>query len=170
MQRISLELGDLLNDPAIVKVDVDSLRDNRFLKSDYNQKVESTLDLWHLVDRCGVSGPYEMAKLAEKKLGVKLDKYWRIRTSNWENTQLSERQIRCAASDAHINIYQPKTWLTTAIGELECFFNQRFRDRFVGSGNSKNQGKTNTLDVSIDTKRTIATRAKPLYDNYLMQA
>ncbi|XP_062703475.1 exonuclease 3'-5' domain-containing protein 2-like [Aedes albopictus] len=115
MQRISLELGDLLNDPAIVKVDVDSLKDNRFLKSDYNQKAESTLDLWHLVDRCGESSPYEMAKLAEKKLGVKLDKYWRIRISNWENTQLSKRQIRCAASDAHMTVEMFRTFAKKAV-------------------------------------------------------
>nr|XP_029720317.1 exonuclease 3'-5' domain-containing protein 2-like [Aedes albopictus] len=190
MQRIPSELGDLLNDPAIVKVGVGPLEDAKLLKSDYNLKVESTLDLRHLADRCGVPGPYGMAKLAEKTLGVKLDKHWRIRASNWENAQLSERQIKYAASDAHVAVElfrtfakkavprsvftSQKTWLTTTIGELECFFDQRFHDRFMGSGDPNNRGKKKLLDVSkrasVDAKRTMATRAKPLYDNCLMQA
>lgn len=104
MKRIPQELSDLLNDPAIVKVGVGPLDDAKLLKNDYNLKVESTLDLRHLAERCGVPGPYGMAKLAESTLGIKLDKHWRIRASNWENDQLTERQVAYAASDAHVAV------------------------------------------------------------------
>ncbi|EAT35135.1 AAEL012690-PA [Aedes aegypti] len=189
MKRIPPELGELLNDPAIVKVGVGPLEDAKLLRHDYNLKVESTLDLRHLADRCGVPGPYGMAKLAEKTLGVKLDKHWRIRASNWENAQLTERQIQYAASDAHVAVElfrtfakkavprslfsSQKSWLTKTINELECFFDQRFHDRFTSSSDP-NRGKKKLLSVSkratIETKRAMATRAKPLYDNCLMQA
>ncbi|XP_065094912.1 exonuclease 3'-5' domain-containing protein 2 [Ochlerotatus camptorhynchus] len=188
MKRIPQELSDLLNDPAIIKVGVGPLEDAKLLRNDYNLKVESTLDLRHLAERCGLPGPYGMGKLAERTLGVKLDKHWRIRASNWENDQLTERQVAYAASDAHVAIEmfrkfakqavprafytRQKTWLKTAIDELECFFDLRFHDKQSNSNPKK--GRKKLLGVSsktsIEIKRSMATRAKPLYDNCLMQA
>lgn len=185
MKRIPSELGDLLNDPAIVKVGVGPLEDAKLLKTDYNLKVESTLDLRHLADRCGIPGPYGMAKLAERTLGVKLDKHWRVRASNWENAQLTERQIQYAASDAHVAVElfrkfskqavprslftSHKKWLTNAIKELECFFDQRFFDKQSYPNKSKKK-LLGTAKTNIEIKRSMVTRAKPLYDNCEMQA
>ena len=44
--------------------------------------------------------PGGLASLVRQKLNRKLDKDWRIRASNWEAEELSERQIRYAADDA----------------------------------------------------------------------
>lgn len=104
MKRIPPELGELLNDPAILKVGIGAIEDAQLLRSDYNLKVESALDLRHLAERCRVPGPYGMARLAEQSLGLQLDKHWRVRASNWEALELSERQLKYAANDAHVAV------------------------------------------------------------------
>lgn len=65
-----------------------------------------------------------------------------------------------------------KTWLTNAITELECFFDQRFHDRQTSANPNKSKKKLLSVSskTSIEIKRSMATRAKPLYDNCLMQA
>lgn len=45
-----------------------------------------------------------LAKMAEDFLGVKLDKNWEIRASDWEATNLTDRQINYAAKDAFVAI------------------------------------------------------------------
>lgn len=50
VQRIPSDVGDLLNDPDIVKVGIGKMGDAKLLKSNYNLKVESRLDLRNLAD------------------------------------------------------------------------------------------------------------------------
>ncbi|XP_058839592.1 exonuclease 3'-5' domain-containing protein 2-like [Topomyia yanbarensis] len=192
MRRIPSELGDLLNDASILKVGVGPVEDAKLLKVDYNLKVASALDLRHLAEKGGFPGPYGLARLAEKTLGVTMDKHWRVRASNWENVELSERQITYAANDAHVAVElferfakrlvprglltSRKDWLEMVIKEVDCFMDQRFTDKpspsnrnSTGKGRNKLLGGPNGPNATV-IKRSMATRAKPLYDNCLMQA
>ncbi|XP_055642855.1 exonuclease 3'-5' domain-containing protein 2 [Toxorhynchites rutilus septentrionalis] len=191
MKQIPPELGDLLNDPAILKVGVGPVEDAKLLRTDYNLKVESTMDLRHLAKKSGHPGPYGLARMSESMLGVKLDKHWRVRASNWENEELTERQIQYAANDAHVSVElfrklaklivprgiwtSRKNWFDTVASELECYLDQRYYDK-PGKNNcvTSKKGKKNLLEISkgnnLEIKRSMATRSSPLYDNCEMQA
>jgi hypothetical protein len=45
-----------------------------------------------------------LSALSQQILGVTMDKDWKIRCSNWEASQLSERQIQYAANDAIVAV------------------------------------------------------------------
>ena len=45
-----------------------------------------------------------MAGLASSFLGLRMDKDWRVRASDWEADDLSERQSLYAANDALVSI------------------------------------------------------------------
>ena len=45
-----------------------------------------------------------MAGLASSFLGLRMDKDWRVRASDWEADELSERQTLYAANDALISV------------------------------------------------------------------
>ena len=45
-----------------------------------------------------------MAGLASSFLGLRLDKDWRVRASDWEADDLSQRQSLYAANDALVSI------------------------------------------------------------------
>ncbi|EDS34334.1 3'-5' exonuclease [Culex quinquefasciatus] len=192
MKRIPPELGELLNDPGILKVGIGAIEDAQLLRSDYNLKVESALDLRHLAERCRVPGPYGMARLAEKSLGLQLDKHWRVRASDWEALELSERQLKYAANDAHVavelfRLYADrvlrcgifttrKKWFDSLMTEIECFLDQRYKDppkSQKGAASGGKNGKKKLLDSKnsvLELKRSMSTRAKPLYDNCIMTA
>uniref|UniRef100_A0A182Q6Q7 Exonuclease 3'-5' domain-containing protein 2 n=1 Tax=Anopheles farauti TaxID=69004 RepID=A0A182Q6Q7_9DIPT len=140
MNRIPQELFNLLNDDNIIKVGVSPYEDARVLREDYRLKVESTLDLRYMAERAGLE-PLGIARLANEVLGLTLDKHWKVRCSDWESPELSERQIKYAASDAHVAV--------------ELF--KKLSYKLV----PQNQ-RTN--------KRYHSTRTKPLYHNCLMQA
>ncbi|XP_058455385.1 exonuclease 3'-5' domain-containing protein 2 [Malaya genurostris] len=192
MRRIPPELTDLLNDSSILKVGVGPVDDAKLLKLDYNLKVTSALDLRHLAEKGGFPGPFGLARLAEKTLGVKMDKHWRVRASNWETPELTERQILYAANDAHVAVKlferfvkhlvprglltSRKDWFEKVLQEVNCYLDQRYKDKpstktrnGTGKGRNKLLGGPNGTDATI-IKRSMATRAKPLYDNCMMQA
>lgn len=45
-----------------------------------------------------------MAGLASSFLGLRMDKDWRVRASDWEADEMSERQILYAANDALVPV------------------------------------------------------------------
>ncbi|XP_055538985.1 exonuclease 3'-5' domain-containing protein 2 isoform X2 [Wyeomyia smithii] len=172
IRRIPTELSDLLNDPTILKV-------------------ASAFDLRHLAEKAGIPGPYGMARLAQKTLGFTMDKHWRVRASNWENPELSQRQIAYAANDVHVAVElferfakrvvprgllkSRKDWYQQVLSEVDCYLDQRYTDKpsgrgSTGKGKNKLLGGPNGANINTIIKRSMATRAKPLYDNCLMQA
>lgn len=42
--------------------------------------------------------------MAEAHLNISMDKDWQISASDWEQDELSERQIDYAAMDAHVGV------------------------------------------------------------------
>ncbi|XP_058825513.1 exonuclease 3'-5' domain-containing protein 2-like [Topomyia yanbarensis] len=104
MRRIPSELRNLLNDPSILKVGVGPDVDANYLEEDYNIRVIRTLDLRHLARDSGFPWPYGMANLAKNALGITMDKDWTISASDWESSDLTDRQIKYAANDAHVAV------------------------------------------------------------------
>ena len=67
------------------------------------------MDLRHLVlsyrePHSGPPGKLGLEALAEKVLGVALDKDWRLRASDWEAMTLKPRQIKYATNDALVAV------------------------------------------------------------------
>lgn len=77
------------------------------LAKNYNVNVKATLDLRLLANTARFE-PCSLAKLSKQHLNVQLDKDRRIRDSNWEAFELTERQKKYAAEDAlaGLKIYQ----------------------------------------------------------------
>ncbi|XP_035897697.1 exonuclease 3'-5' domain-containing protein 2 isoform X2 [Anopheles stephensi] len=186
INRIPQELYDLLNDDNIIKVGVSPYEDARVLRDDYRLKVESTLDLRFMAERAGLE-PLGIARLANEVLGITLDKHWKVRCSDWETPELSERQAKYAASDAHVAMelfkklsyklvpHYPwtsrKVVLEQVLEEMDCFMDQPHNNRKSKSGGSSKPKKLLTPQNNQKAnKRYHSTRTKPLYHNCLMQA
>lgn len=103
LQRVPVELKDLLEDFRIIKVGVVPCNDAKYLSHDYGVRVASTLDLRHLAELRQFK-PAGLAKMSITHLNVALDKNWRLACSNWENAQLTDQQVAYAAKDAHVAI------------------------------------------------------------------
>ncbi|XP_053680516.1 exonuclease 3'-5' domain-containing protein 2 [Anopheles nili] len=187
INRIPQELYDLLNDDNIIKVGVSPYEDARVLRDDYRLKVESTLDLRFMAERAGLE-PLGIARLANEVLGITLDKHWKVRCSDWESPELSDRQIKYAASDAHVAVelfkklsfklvpHYPwtsrKVVLEQVLEEMDCFMDQPHNSRKLkAGGSSKAKAKLLTpQNNQKPNKRYHSTRTKPLYHNCVMQA
>uniref|UniRef100_A0A2M4BE22 Exonuclease 3'-5' domain-containing protein 2 n=1 Tax=Anopheles marajoara TaxID=58244 RepID=A0A2M4BE22_9DIPT len=188
INKLPQELYDLLNDDNIIKVGVSPYDDARVLREDYKLKVESTLDLRFMAERAGLE-PFGIARLANEVLGLTLDKHWKIRCSDWEAPELSDRQIKYAASDAHVAVelfkkfayklvpHYPwtsrKVVLDQVLEEMDCFMDQPYNSRKAKSGGGGNKAKKNLLESQNPqktSKRYHTTRQKPLYHNCHLQA
>ena len=98
----------LLSSPEILKVGVATWEDASKLRKDMNVEMRGSFDIRHLINhhpqrhilwkKSGLSG------LAEKLLDVQLNKHFTVRCSDWENEQLSNKQITYAAQDALASI------------------------------------------------------------------
>uniref|UniRef100_A0A182JVH6 Exonuclease 3'-5' domain-containing protein 2 n=1 Tax=Anopheles christyi TaxID=43041 RepID=A0A182JVH6_9DIPT len=186
INRIPQELYDLLNDDNIIKVGVSPYEDARVLREDYRLKVESTLDLRYMAERAGLE-PLGIARLANEVLGLTLDKHWKVRCSDWESPELSDRQVKYAASDAHVAVelfkklsyklvpHYPwtsrKVVLEQVLEEMDCFMDQPHNNRKSKSGGTSKSKKFLASQTNQKAnKRYHSTRTKPLYHNCLMQA
>lgn len=103
LRNIPAELRELLQDEEILKVGIVPQEDARALAKEYGVTVASTLDLRHLALRAGRK-PLGLSKMAYDVLNVEMDKDWRIRCSDWEANELTERQLKYAANDAHVAV------------------------------------------------------------------
>ncbi|XP_045760722.1 exonuclease 3'-5' domain-containing protein 2 [Maniola jurtina] len=194
IKSIPKALQDLLQDESVYKVGVAPKDDAKYLSQDYGVFMEGTLDVRHLVHLCG----YEnggLASLAKSLLGIVLDKTWRIRCSDWAAEQLSDRQIKYAAADAHvairifvklINDYHRRGFLSWFRTNGNGYWNdldvcKRYADlsykaSLVVKKNDKNSNhrtkdREGKSGKEVESKRyPHATRSKPLYHNCFLEA
>ncbi|KAJ8733715.1 hypothetical protein PYW07_014266 [Mythimna separata] len=103
MKTVPASLKDLLEDETIYKVGVAPAGDGKYLSNDYGVELKTTLDIRHLARLNGFEAG-GLAALSSALVGVVLDKSWRIRCSDWEAEEMSQRQINYAAIDAHVAI------------------------------------------------------------------
>lgn len=97
------ELRTILEDEDIVKVGVSPQDDAKYLSHDYAVGVASTLDLRYLAFEAQIKAE-GLGRMSKSLLNIELDKDWRIRCSDWEAPELTERQVEYAANDAFVAI------------------------------------------------------------------
>ncbi|CAH0722959.1 unnamed protein product, partial [Brenthis ino] len=192
MKAVPQGLKEILEDENIYKVGVAPADDAKYLAYDYGVKLRGTLDVRHIAILCN----YEaggLAALSKSMLGVILDKSWRIRCSDWEAEELTERQIKYAAADAHVAVkifvklitdyHLKKTsfWWRTRNNTSQwsnlndlcwkytdiCYKTKSVKkDKYYEYKKKDIKGK----DIVITKKYQPATRSKPLYHNCFLQA
>lgn len=91
-------LGQLLADPAILKVLHGASYDLRSLNRDYGTQVRSLFDTEIAARFLGMPGP-NLASVLETFLGVRIPKSQKLQRSNWKLRPLSPLAIEYAASD-----------------------------------------------------------------------
>lgn len=103
LSRIPISLKQLLEDHEIIKVGVTPYTDANHLLTDYAINVSSTFDLRFLalLTEHKAEG---LAKLSQAVLGIELNKYWRIRCSDWEVETMNPQQVDYSAKDAFVAI------------------------------------------------------------------
>lgn len=163
---------------------------------DHGLRVKGCLDLRHLMARSGTLSHSGLAGMAQNLLGIKLDKNWRIRCSDWEAPVLEPHQVHYASQDALVAVdifskliqrelrpwwhfwgpVEPK-W--TRIVELcQIYVDAKYKDKPKqgesshaglqnGSGQPLQQAGRHTIKPA---SRAYSTRQKPLYDNCILQA
>ncbi|KAL1465544.1 hypothetical protein WDU94_005101 [Cyamophila willieti] len=103
LKSIPQSLEDLLFNENILKVGVAIENDSKYLSEDYNVLLSSWLDLRHLARDNNVT-PKGLAYLAQETVGIKLEKKFNVRVSNWDADVLTEEQIHYAAMDAYVAV------------------------------------------------------------------
>ena len=103
METIPQSLRSLLASDDVYKLGVAICDDKQKLLQDYALDLNGCVDIRHLVVNHWQGehqGKLGLQSLASLLLGVKLDKDWRLRASDWSAETLSERQVTYAANDA----------------------------------------------------------------------
>ncbi|XP_067012367.2 exonuclease 3'-5' domain-containing protein 2 [Anabrus simplex] len=198
LNHIPMDLQALLEDTSILKVGVAPSDDAKYLFQDYGIMVRGCLDLRHLVVQNGGKPKGGLAGLTENILGVKLDKSWHIRCSNWEAETLEERQIDYAARDALVGMeifkvlicgrnrrgpffWQRNRWKRQGVNEriremCRPYVEMKYKHRQVGSSAGdavKVSSERMTKQPRTNNKplhRAYMTRRTTMYHNCYMQA
>jgi hypothetical protein len=170
--------------------------DAKFLMKDYGLRVRGCLDLRHLMARSGTLSRGGLAGMAENLLGIKLDKNWHIRCSDWEAPVLEPRQVHYASQDAlvAVNIFSKliqlelRPWWhfwgpvvpkwTRIVKLCQEYVDVKYNDKpkqgdssHAGLQNGSGQPLQQATRHSIKpASRAYSTRQKPLYDNCILQA
>jgi ribonuclease D len=90
-------LRELLEDPATVKIGLAAPQELNDLARDLGVRGQGFLDLLGIAERLGCQ-PKSLRALAALFLGIRVSKA--MQRANWARRQLSERQLRYAATDA----------------------------------------------------------------------
>lgn len=182
LQGIPKDLRELLEDEEILKVGVAPYDDAGNLCHDFGVGVASTFDLRYLAVMTN-SKPESLAKMSKNVLNVELDKNWRVRCSDWEAKDLTEKQIDYAAKDALVaveifkslsrKIDQNSVWGRTQrwsdlFSSIEAFVDIRFKENSLSNKPGKSKKSLNMGTKPV--RRYFSTRSSKLYDNTILQA
>lgn len=190
IQQIPIELREFLEDESILKVGIVPNNDSIYLSRDYGVRVASTFDLRFLASMVGMK-PEGLGKMSQRIIGVELDKDWRVRCSDWEANELSEKQINYAAKDAlcgielfkkmskNLNTFDDGCGRTIhnineVIEKVSRYLNLNyFNIPLYGSDETIRTSKKfsgKIMNPRLEQKRQMSTLTKPLYDNACLQA
>lgn len=137
------ELRDILEDNTIIKAGIEAQRDANFLFQDYAVEMSGTLDLRYLALKVGEK-PGSLAKMSKQLLNIELDKNWRISCSNWNDSQLNEKQIEYAANDAFCGIeifkklfdhIKRNPSMKEVLDHCDEFVNRQFKNKAIKNQN-----------------------------------
>ncbi|XP_053601595.1 exonuclease 3'-5' domain-containing protein 2 [Plodia interpunctella] len=192
LATVPSSLKELLEDKHIYKVGVSPMDDAKYLFQDYNVALKSTLDIRHIAHLCG-QHPGGLAAMAKATLQVIMDKSWRIRCSDWEADELTDRQTKYASVDAHIaikmfvnfiNMLDRSPWSfmfrnrTVVWNQLDkiCWeyvdvqYKQKNNVKAKCDAKTENNQLTAKKEASLSKRYSNAIRSKPLYHNSFLQA
>lgn len=181
--NIPVELRDILENPEILKVGVTPETDARLLLQDYGINVQGTFDLRFIALQSGHQAG-GLGALSKSILNITLDKNWRVRCSDWEIENLSENQIDYAAKDAFVAVEifkklynemnlprNPLDIRRFGNNYSDISFKNKLAQLNLDSSSKKNVQGWSRKQKDIDAlKKSISTRASPLYDNCRLQA
>lgn len=125
--------------------------------------------------------------MAEEVVGIKLNKSFKIRCSDWEAPILSEEQREYAAMDAAVAVKIYQNWIkeqstsyfpwkkAKQLEKAMTLLERQFDVPFIGKQEVLGQSKTSLPKLSPGSltqisKRGFATRQSPLYHNCFMHA
>lgn len=191
-EDISSSLLSVLHDDRILKVGVGIRDDALKLLQDHNIVVRGCLDLRHIVTRfpelsaVPVGG---LQALSSYLLAVRPEKSWRIRCSDWEVCDLTEKQINYAAEDAllSVEIFIQLVRLRLSPARFQPFWFEKLRDNTIEMCHDAidmpfrnrrcppSPEKHAELHKTVSSKklgifRSYRIRKTPLYDNCVLQA
>lgn len=197
MKQIPKSLRDLLEDDEVLKVGVDPHGDAKKLCHDYGVGVASTYDLRFLAATTGRK-PEGLASMSKSVLNVVLDKHWRLVCSNWEDKELTDKQLQYAANDAFVAVeifkklsreLEPKNFwqlskssFDSIRARVDPFLDVSFKEGYITSVKNSKKNKNSASGTArkdkqlLSTnsqnmqKKTLTTRTKVLYDNCLLEA
>lgn len=89
-----------MSNNCLLKVGVAPFEDGKKLTKDYGCRVFGTLDLRKYADYMGIPNEPGLASLCMKYLGIEMNKFFKIRCSDWNADVLTDKQISYAAFDA----------------------------------------------------------------------
>ena len=95
-------LINLLEDDKIIKIGTGLKGDNEALFKQFGLRLKSTIDLENVFKKLSSVNQIGAKKAASIILNEKLQKSKNISRSNWENTDLSDGQIKYASEDATV--------------------------------------------------------------------
>jgi len=95
-------LIDLLEDDKIIKIGTGLKGDNEALFKQFGLRLKSTIDLENIFKKLSSVNQIGAKKAASIILNEKLQKSKNISRSNWENSDLSDGQIKYASEDATV--------------------------------------------------------------------
>ena len=95
-------LINFLEDDKIIKIGTGLKGDNIALFKQFNLRLKSTIDLEDIFKKLSSKNQIGAKKAASIILNEKLQKSKNISRSNWENTDLSDGQIKYASEDATV--------------------------------------------------------------------
>ena len=97
-----IPLIKLLEDDKVIKIGTGLKGDNEALFKQFNLRLKSTIDLENVFKKLSSVNQIGAKKAALIILNEKLQKSKNISRSNWENTDLSDVQIKYASEDATV--------------------------------------------------------------------
>jgi len=94
------EITILLSDPGYIKIGVSIRDDIKSLQKLNKFEADGFIDLQNIVNEYGIED-YSLRKMAAIVLGIRISKAQQL--SNWEADELTEKQIKYAATDSWIS-------------------------------------------------------------------
>ena len=91
-----------MEDDKVIKIGTGLKGDNEALFKQFNLRLKSTIDLENVFKKLSSVNQIGAKKAALIILNEKLQKSKNISRSNWENTDLSDGQIKYASEDATV--------------------------------------------------------------------
>ncbi|XP_067024479.1 bifunctional 3'-5' exonuclease/ATP-dependent helicase WRN-like isoform X2 [Acropora muricata] len=160
--QIPQTVKEILEDKTVLKFGVGIQDDAKRLWKMFGVHAQGCVDLRHVIQRSRLENEYQsfektgLNSLAEKILGVRMDKSWRISSSDWEADKFTTRQIEYAMNDAlvasHIFLRLVERKINALSQDLDVFLPLEKRGSSLTLRDACVQDKTMKLSSSMSNE------------------